>query len=300
MRCTHPLYAWRKADAGVGIYKQDDPRKLQGFPLPCGRCIECKLERTRQWAVRITHEQQLHEQSYFVTLTYKTDPRTLIKQDFQRFMKRLRAKHGCWDPTIGQHVPRYFMCGEYGEKKDRPHYHMAVFGITIPDLVIYSETKGNKLYTSKTIDEIWTHGECKIGALTFESASYVAAYCTKKITGKDAGEHYTRCDPETGEIYGLEPEYAHMSLKPGIGALWIEKYTNDVFNYDHVVINGREQKTPRYYDKYLEQTNPERLEAIKKKRKLKAINTEGENTPARLKVREQVTKARYKLKKRTI
>lgn len=188
------------------------------------------------------------------------------------------------------------MCGEYGDKTKRPHYHAAMFNLHINDHQEWDQ----KLTTSKTIDKLWQKGSVKIGALTFQSARYVAAYCTKKITGEKAITHYERCDPQTGEIYTLQPEYARMSLKPGLARKWIEKYTDDVYNFDHVVINGKKQKAPRYYDKYLEATNQARLEKHKQDRQKKGQMTKGENKPERLNAREIVTTARHKQQQRTI
>lgn len=61
MPCYHPL-----------TLKPDPKRVGQIHTVPCGRCIGCKLERSRQWAVRLMHEAQLHERTSFITLTYKT------------------------------------------------------------------------------------------------------------------------------------------------------------------------------------------------------------------------------------
>lgn len=272
----------------------------QAVQVGCGQCMDCRLERTRQWAVRITHEASLHASNYFITLTYKDAPRSLDHEHFQLFFKRLRKKFAIWDPSIASWVPRYFMCGEYGDKHARPHYHAAVFGLLLPDLQVYSDAQGIKLYTSKILSDLWTHGFVTVGQVTYESASYVASYCTKKITGKNAAEHYTRTDPDTGEIYELAPEYARMSLKPAIAKPWIQKYTNDVYSYDHVVINGRSQKAPRYYDKHLELTNPQLLTTLKLSRQLKGKQTNSENHPSRLQQRKIYTQSKFKLKSRKL
>lgn len=288
MRCVHPLRAIRNR-TGVTVLKRSAPWSKSEFPLPCGRCIECKLEHARQWAVRITHEQQLWDENYFLTLTYDEAhaPRSLHHPDFQAFMRRLRYH---------QSGVRYFMCGEYGDNTGRPHYHAAMFNLHIADHRKWNE----KLTTSQWLDDLWQLGSIKIGALTFESAQYTAAYCTKKITGDKAKSHYERCDPRTGELYSLTPEYARMSLKPGLASGWLDKFSEDVFAHDHVIINGTEQKAPRYYDKRLEAQDPARLEKAKAKRKIKAMTTQGDNTPARLKAREIITHARLQQKGKTL
>lgn len=71
-------------------------------PLACGQCIGCRLERARQWAVRIMHEASLYNVNSFVTLTYANAPVSLVHRDYQLFQKRLVRLNG---PT------RFFMGG---------------------------------------------------------------------------------------------------------------------------------------------------------------------------------------------
>ena len=105
------------------------------------------------------------------------------------FLKRLRRAYP--DAVI-----RYFGCGEYGEELGRPHYHLCIFGFDFPDKVFHKMSCGFKLYRSETLNKLWSHGHCLIGALTFESAGYVARYCTKKVTGALADDHYKGRTPE--------------------------------------------------------------------------------------------------------
>ena len=60
--------------------------------LSCGKCIGCRLEYSRQWAVRMYHESQLHDLNCFLTLTYAETGFSLVPRDFTLFMKRLRAR----------------------------------------------------------------------------------------------------------------------------------------------------------------------------------------------------------------
>lgn len=253
--------------------------------------MDCRLEHSRQWAVRIMHEAQLHEHNWFITLTYRDAPRELIKWHLQDFWKRLRHYQ--------KEQLRYFACGEYGDKTGRPHYHAALFNYNFTDLVKYSESKNSILWTSKHLDEVWGHGECKIGRLTQESAMYVASYVTKKVV-RDKGKAEWALDEKTGELYERELPFARMSLRPAIGRSWISKYTNDVYNYDHVIVNGQPNKPPRYYDKFLERHDPARLEKWKQQRKEEAWKQDSENTRERLEARAKITAARLKLKKRTL
>jgi hypothetical protein len=207
-------------------------------------------------------------------------------------MKRLRKRYG---PNI-----RYFHCGEYGEKNARPHYHACLFNFDFPDKILWKRTDVSGLYTSASLGRLWPYGFSTIGDVTFESAAYVARYITKKITGRNAVNHYNDFDPVTGEIYADRiPEYTTMSLKPGIGAGWIQKFQNDVYPKDEIIMREKKLKPPKYYDKIFDQYDPLQFKKIKAKRiELAKQNTE-HNTPERLAVRERIKEKAAKLLKRS-
>lgn len=284
----------------------------EAIPLPCGRCVGCRLERSRQWAVRCVHEASLHEENSFLTLTYndaslpdrhwtgeyddfgqRVYGGTLLKKHWQDFMKRLRRRFP------GKAI-RYFHCGEYGDRYGRPHYHACMFGLDFADKLFYTRKHGSTLYTSALLEELWGHGFCTIGAVTFESAAYVARYVMKKITGDLAAQHYETVDFDTGEIFSLPSEYTTMSLKPAIGKGWYEAYGAEVTQNDSIVIRGREMKPPKYYDKLLESEFPEAYHYFKEERQAQARANAANATPARLKVREEVTRAKLTQLKRVV
>ncbi len=258
-------------------------------PIPCGKCIGCRLEKARQWAVRCYHESQMYEQNCFITLTYNEEnlpkDRNIEKRELQLFFKRLR-KH------ITEKEIRYYACGEYGTKGNRPHYHACIFNYDFPDKEIlyegqykhfnnqFSKThKSNSLYTSKTLQKIWKKGFSTVGEVTFQSAGYVARYIQKKITGEMAKTHYKRDLLEIGSDMRT-PEFALMSRgnkkdgKGGIGKPWLEKYFTDVYPKDFFTINGVKNKPPRYYDDLLKKKNPRLHIKIKERRKLLAAEEE--------------------------
>lgn len=230
--------------------------------VPCGRCEGCLLERRRNWQVRIMHEAQMHKENCFLTLTYRDDElsygrtqATLVKSDLQRFWKRLRKECECGI--------RYFACGEYGERRTRPHYHAVVFGFDFQDKVLLSTAGDNNLFSSATLDRIWTHGHCSVGALTPGSAAYVAGYVMDKKLGQK--EFYANL--------GIEPEYVVMSRKPGIGRRWFDKYASDIYPADRCLTEGGHQsKPPRYYDELRKETHPEQMIALKAARMEKMEN----------------------------
>lgn len=272
-----------------------------GQDIPCGRCIGCRLERSRQWAIRIMKEKDYHHESSFLTLTYRDDDviyggaggATLYPRHLETFWKRFRKRIL---KDYGKHI-RYFACGEYGDTTHRPHYHAIVFGFYPKDPVLYSSQMGNALYSSEYLDSIWGLGDVRVGDVTFESAAYVARYILGKHLGNDA-DYY--------EKNGIEPEFVRMSRgskklgTKGLGYQFLKDYFNDVYNHDHVVIRGLAVRPPRYYDKQLEKINPELLAELKIKREIQSELNDEHTTPERLRVRKRVKLAQIRSLKRKL
>lgn len=281
MTCYHPLTAYQhrflknsKTGKSIIDFKGGSFREWEEITLPCGKCIGCRLERSRQWAVRCVHEALLHEKNCFITLTFNDDnlrsDGSLDKRDFVLFMKRLRKEYGAGI--------RFFHCGEYGSKLGRPHHHAILFNFDFPDKVLFRLSNGIPLYRSESLERLWPFGFSTVGACTFESAAYVARYVLKKINGDMAEEYY----------HGKVPEYVTMSRMPGIGHDWLLK-NPEIYNYDEVVIrNGIKCRPPAYYDKIFGELAPDFMEDLKEKRKVKAIDLAEKNRiPGRLDVKEQ-------------
>lgn len=242
--------------------------------------------------MRCVHEASLWEDNLFVTLTYddenveRLDGWSLDLEHYQLFMKRLRKRHGAGI--------RFFHCGEYGDRSGRPHYHALLFNFTLGDLELWKTTRsGDKLYTSRSLAELWPLGFSVVGSLTFETAAYVARYSVKKITGKNASPVWFH--PRTGELQRRKPEYCTMSRRPGIGKGWLDRNTDEVKRFDSVVVRGREMAPPKYYDGQFELSDPRHLREVKAKRKRGVRKHAWNNTSGRHRVRENVTKARLSL-----
>lgn len=274
--------------------------------VPCGQCVGCRLERSRQWAVRCVHEASLWEANCFLTLTYAPEHLpalgSLDKRDFQLFMKRLRERVGFFDVSLWQWLPRYFHCGEYGERNGRPHYHACLFGFDFPDRVLFKTVRGVRLYTSVLLDEVWGLGQSTIGDVTFESAAYVARYVMKKVTGPKAPFEYSVVDESTGELYlsAVEPEYVTMSRRPGIAHAWYEKFGSEVFPSDEVIVRGHSCRPPRYYSKIFEAAHADLYEDVKRKRRAEFRKHLEDATPERLAVQETCANARVSLLRRSL
>lgn len=296
MPCFHPLTAFRSSTSDSrGKYKISfnplSPNVCSDLDLklPCGRCVGCRLERSRQWALRCMHESTLHSDNCFITLTYAPEylpeDGSLNVKHFQDFMKRFRK-------YFVHTKIRFYHCGEYGEKTRRPHYHAIIFGLDLPDRRLWKLNNGVPLFTSEILNKIWGKGFCVIGDVTFESAAYVARYIMKKINGDMADAHYTVVDPETGEVIRLKSEYTTMSRRPGIASRWFDKYKSDCFPHDFIVHRGMKMKPPSFYDRLYEIDDPDAFKLLKRRRQALAKKDVDNNSPSRLNVREEVVNSR--------
>jgi hypothetical protein len=273
--CTNPLLVYKSARSKKVLFNKPFPF-AKGFNVPCGQCKGCRKRKAVQWAIRMVHETQMHEENCFITLTFndweleKRNQASIKVKDFQLFMKKLR------NSTFKK--IRFFHCGEYGKLRGRPHYHAILFGYDFPDRVLWKAENGNKLYISDKLKSLWPYGWSSVGDVTFASAQYVAKYCTKKITGDLAEDHY-----KTVNGIPVTPEYCTMSRgnnlptsdpnhTRGIGYTFYKKYKSDIYPHDFCEIDGKQILPPRYYDELLKEEDPTLYEEIKQKRIDKMVN----------------------------
>lgn len=231
MSCSNPNYVKHILDPDTGgIYssflgpaKYLDPKdfgspeslQTRGWyltPVPCGKCLNCCADRSRDWSIRLLLELEVMKNAVFVTLTYNDDhlplmpgsgTPTLCVRDVQLFFKRLRKK-------FNPRKIRFFLCGEYGSNTHRPHYHAILFGLSLNDFSdlrpVSKNELGQTLYTSPTFEKVWQNGFVSLGEVTFHSCNYVARYTLKKQFGsKD----------EFAD--GRKPEFVLSSRRPGLG-----------------------------------------------------------------------------------
>lgn len=320
----------------VTFKKTGEHKEHKEIKLPCGQCISCKLGKAQEWATRAMHEKQTSRYSAFITLTYNKEnipnPPTVTKKAVQSFMKMLRKY---LTKEYGQHIDResikhlktrcnfkykpnmpikVIACGEYGKQKGhRPHYHLLIFGYDFPDKTYWKKSHSNEnIYRSKILETIWKKGFSTVQDVTHKSAAYTCRYTLKKQTDKERLKeerktiyHHTNVDIETGEIIdveeykkqmekiGLEPEFLLMSK--GIGREWYEKYKKDT-EKDYLVIGGKRQRIPRYYEKIREVQDPKLYENVKlgRQERIKELEIKGELKPNRLLAKATVKEAQNK------
>nr|CAI9750867.1 replication initiation protein [Microvirus sp.] len=303
MPCYHPLKAFvigvkdgkrqlkvvsydvdhleRSGDGYTGVSTPSYNRlgdKTEWLQIPCGQCVGCRLERSRQWANRCMLELQYHKSSYFVTLTYDEDhvpvsmygdretgeahpSLTLRKRDFQLFMKRLRKKFG--DGI------RFFAAGEYGTETFRPHYHAIIFGLELDDLEVYNRSaQGFTYYNSPALQACWQNGFAVVAEVSWDTCAYTARYVMKKLTGAES-QFYSD--------FNIEPEFSLMSRRPGIARQYYDDHP-DLYQYDYINIStedgGRKFRPPKYFDRLYDLDCPEDSARLKEIRKNLAIEAQ--------------------------
>jgi hypothetical protein len=234
---------------------------FRNMTVPCGLCFGCRCDNSRSWALRMMHHTRYSSNNYFVTLTYRPEALpsngNLRYQDLTDFWKRARHVFQSPDRPF-----KYFACGEYGDENLRPHYHFAGYDFYIPDLRHYRDLPGGAgaYFLSDALSEVWRHGHVLIGDLTWDSASYVARYVTKKMHGKNC-RYMDHFDPESGEFEKYTIQRALQSK--GLGKPFYEEHSDEIWNLDGCLFKGKYMiKPPRYYFKQLEKADPERALAV--------------------------------------
>lgn len=209
----------------------------------CGACPECLHKMSSRWILRSVMESKSHAHNCMVTLTYDNyvrdskgnivldkrglplelpvdSSRVVNKRDIQLFIKRLRK-------YFSNSKIKYLCCAEYGSRTHRAHYHLILFGVHFSDLCFYKKSKrGNGIYTSSTLTDLWSHGICTVDCINIHSS--VAAYCTKYCAKSRSYDTFTLASQ-------------------GIGFEYLLRY----FNGLSYVIEGREYPVPRFIWEYV-------------------------------------------------
>lgn len=278
----HDFYEWRDN------YVNTHPDIIQfGLPvlIPCGECVGCRLQKSRDWANRCMLELSDHKSAFFLTLTYDDNhlfdkngnpwdnnpycEPSVLKDHVRQFIRKLRDN--------GQNI-RYFACGEYGDNTLRPHYHIIVFGLEIPDLKFYKKSGLNDIYyTSEYINSFWCsniksdpepYGYVIIGQVTWETCAYTARYCMKKINGTKIWELY--------KSLNINPEFVLMSTHPGIAHSYLDRAGPGILESSSIPIStkngGRKIGVPRYFKRLCSDTYCEYVDYITRQAEEDAMN----------------------------
>jgi hypothetical protein len=300
MACYYPITAWYSKHTnptGKRSLVFNDREALQPddpIQVACGKCIGCRLERSRQWAMRCVHEASLYDDNCFITLTYDDEhlPKdfSVNKKHLQNFWKEIRNDG---------HKFRYFACGEYGDLSHRPHYHAIMFNFDFPDKELWKISQDNRLYVSEYLNAKWRKGYAVIGDVTFDSAAYVARYVMKKQEEYEKDEQGNKTkvkkyltDEVTGTTIPVEHEFTTQSRRPGIGYEWYKKFKTDAYPSDFITVNGKKMKPPKFYDRKFEEDNPFEMDFIKNNRL--EFAKDNQETMDRLRTKEKLKRIKTK------
>lgn len=288
--------------------------------VPCGKCAGCRIDKKNEWTIRMEKEAEYYDpdEIYFVTLTYDDDHvpcvnkrtgeisrggavlqengevyqvQTLLKEDIQKFMKRLRHKTGYG------HI-RYVYSGEYGEQTARPHYHIILYGWAPTDLQPISKINKTSHFKSAELETIWGMGLSDIAPATPECFKYVAGYTVKKA-GNNGNQTYTDL--------GMLPPYVNSSRMPGIGYQWISDHKDELNVGDMIQgKQGHKYAMPRYWALKLEEWKPEETyvrkvrkdidQSVKNESKAIIYQTEGKRWEQQLETKERQMKKALKMR----
>lgn len=300
---THRIIFSNSAEFKGYEYYQKLNKELQkkGEPyqyktIPCGKCIGCRANERKNWAIRIEKEAKQYKNNYFITLTYndqnliipeysinkRTGEKyenkdnwrewtgTLNKKDMSQFIKSLRTY---FEREYNWQGMKFYGCGEYGEKSERPHYHIIL--LNCPEIQLDPIGKNKKTkdcyYTNERIEHIWGKGFITIGKVTWESISYTVGYVSKKLFGNIKEEYYA--------LKGQEPIFANMSRRPGIGRQYFEDNKNKIYDFDEILNSkGQPVQIPRYFDKLMDIGNEEDYEYIKAIKRIRNEKAKNEQT----------------------
>lgn len=224
----------------ISIVIKKGIRKGYAIEVPCGKCMNCRIQRTNEWKTRLLHEYWYNNSvGCFITLTYddKYVPKyySLKKRDLIKFQRDLRK----FVKESKGILIKYYSCGEYGEETLRPHYHLLVLGWKPDKETLKKPYNLFKYYCSDVITRMWSKGNHTIGDVTEKSIQYVAGYVRKKRYGYEALERYDQ--------YHCIPPFCLMSK--GIGLEFAKENKKNLEN--GFIIKGENVGVPRYYNKKL-------------------------------------------------
>lgn len=293
----------------------------------CGSCAPCFMKYTNQWGFRIAIHANTCVTHYCVTLTYdganlpyvisrskilrgkkyddgreiaclrlNADPNdesgtaymTLVRAHASLFMKTLRNKTS---KRYGKNAPKisYIICGEYGDRFKRPHYHAIIFNAHIDD-ILSSWDRGSVFFGANNVDgsvryalkyvvksRLWRYENNRSYARPFVNFSKglgESLICT-------ARKRYQYVDTQTGEIKSFTIRCLKTDSLP-----------------ENITYGKYSLMLPRYYADKLDQkidTDALRELAIEKNRANEKTIADNGLTP--LQWRKQYRKWLYSLKR---
>lgn len=240
---VHPFRFCRNPEEFLDVYS--DPC-IKHMLLPCGNCDWCKQNKQNEWTFRIIAESMYHNDNCFLTLTYDNAHLpcnmyglpTLVKRDVQLFMKRLRKAYP-------ENYIKYYACGEYGSKGNRPHYHLIIFGWKPTDLKVLEKWTFKKpylTYVSDSLKELWPNGYHVVGDFTPDTAHYVSKYVSKPSSFYDSSR--------------IQKPFRLVSTVPALGTAFFMDYYRSIFAVGKCKLGSKDYPIPAYFKKRCKELDP--------------------------------------------
>lgn len=293
MACSNPRTAYLTTEGKVTFSTKGADISRPVY-LPCRKCELCLRARKLDITTRLVAEGYSHPESICATFTYAPEhvPEGggLSKRDAQLVVKRVREY---LDRCDGGRRTRAHVVGEYSPKLMRPHYHAIFFNWWPADALPCGKSQaGRPEFCSAILSDLWGKGRVTFQRFDAAAAGYVAKHQASKLRRKGAAELAVR-NPDGTWRY-LPPEFELRPLRPGLGAGFFEKYSDQLLAHDFTVLEGRKVPLPQYFDTLAQRLDPGRLSDLKAERALRAADPKqvANSTRERLAVREEVAQAK--------
>ena len=229
-------YRLQQCDGGLVLYHSAE--RL----VPCGKCSECLNARSKMYALRCLMEARMHDDVCSLILTYDNQHLGNNQLNYDHvvsFFKRLRRYV---QYHYGKQQLKFFVCGEYGERKGRMHWHMLVFGWK-PDpdkerFVPYSGGKNNTdiRYKSLKLQQLWRQGYVDVTDFDDTHAFYIARYVQKKfVKGSDLDSTIR------------QPMREKKYCSPGLGNEYFFKHMKTFLREGKIEVSGHIYPIPRCF-----------------------------------------------------
>jgi len=237
---TNRKYIPNKKNGGV-IPAVSDKRVLQ-VPVGCGKCMECKKQKSREWQVRLQEEIRENKNGKFVTLTFSDE-------SIKELSKNIKLEGYELDNEIATKAVRRFL--ERWRKKYKKsvrHWLVTELGsngtenIHLHGIIFTNET-------AETINKIWQYGYTWIGDkstggyVNEKTINYIVKYINKVdtkhkeynskiLTSAGIGKNYTNRKDSQKNKYNNHETKETYTTRQGIKLPLPIYYRNKIYNDD--------------------------------------------------------------------
>lgn len=205
-----------------------DPITQNGHTFACRKCNECIAARKNDWVVRCMAEKATSAETLIIDLTYRNNPDDTISDgarafryaDVQDFFRSLREAY--YRKYNARQEIRYIIAGERGSKRDRVHWHCAIFADRpISTLGEWEDFYFRPIEAMKFRRMLhwnfWTHGHVYPKGDDQGAIEYALKYAVKDQFSeiKSRGTmRYSKSEAHAASMF-------RMSKQPPIGERWL-------------------------------------------------------------------------------